>query len=283
MNEISALPANIRDWLSQREELAGIIFLTEYPPVKKAVPLRRITVAVGIAGMETVDYFEASETDPPDESEYCRQARIKLRFSIHVPYTMGGEACHSAFADIIDCLIFDSGLNIESAGCERITEDRNTDAFVLAAYALVKADICPAQSSSNQFPSFLDKTLLCGSHIRDGSLHLNDARRAFLAEPLVTGTYTGTGSASRSINLGFAPAAVAVFAGGFPALTPSGSGYKAYAAFAAGSTGTLGASLTADGFRVTNGSSQEVLSVSPALNESGITYTYAALRPGENS
>ena len=48
MNELSALPANIRDWLSQREELAGIIFLTEYPPVKKAVPLRKVIVAIGL-------------------------------------------------------------------------------------------------------------------------------------------------------------------------------------------------------------------------------------------
>ena len=48
MNEISAMPAAIRDWLAQREELSDMVFYTEYPPVRKAVPLRKVTVAVGI-------------------------------------------------------------------------------------------------------------------------------------------------------------------------------------------------------------------------------------------
>ncbi len=40
MNEISALPSNIVEWLKSRQELAEIRFLTEFPAVKKAVPLK---------------------------------------------------------------------------------------------------------------------------------------------------------------------------------------------------------------------------------------------------
>ena len=61
MSEISALPANIVEWLKTREELDYIRFLTEYPAVKKAVPLKHTTVAVGIGSMEIVDSFTEND------------------------------------------------------------------------------------------------------------------------------------------------------------------------------------------------------------------------------
>ena len=52
MSEISALPSSIVEWLEGREDLDYIKFLTEFPPIKKAVPLKKTTVAVGIKGMK---------------------------------------------------------------------------------------------------------------------------------------------------------------------------------------------------------------------------------------
>ena len=61
MSEISALPSNIVAWLKGRDELSDIRFLTEFPPIKKAVPLRHTTVAVGIGSMEIVYSFTEND------------------------------------------------------------------------------------------------------------------------------------------------------------------------------------------------------------------------------
>ena len=276
MDRISAMPSEIAEWLRGRDELKYIRFLTEFPPVKKAVPLKRITVATGIGGIEIEDTFETSESELTEE--YCRSALITLRFHIHAPYSMGGQACHEAFADIIDCLSFDSGLDIITSGCGSISEDRNTDALVLTAYAKVKATLCPAANTDLVFPSFLDKTLFCGSHINDESIHLNESRQAFLNEPFVSGTYYGTGSSTRSFNVGFSPAAVIVGAGDMPPFVADSKGNKIYSATAVKGGGTMGLSLTAEGFRVTNGTAHLFSGAYPALNEAGTLYTYTVLR-----
>lgn len=280
MSEISALPSNIVEWLKGREELADIRFLTEFPAVKKAVPLKNTIVAVGIESMEIVDSFTENDEGVLVENEYCRQAKIKLRLSIHAPYSSGGEACHDAFTDIIDCLTFDSGLDILSSGCDGIMSDRDTDAFVLSAWAMVNASLCPAASSSVDFPSFITKDLLCGSHINDTSIHLSEEQQTFLNTPFVTGTYFGTGDSSRSISLGFAPSVVIVLARGLPLMHINHSESINYALAAVGcqNGGSLGIELTSSSFKVSNSSSTAVRSCYPRLNELGTTYFYIAFR-----
>lgn len=57
MSTISVLPSQIANWLSEQTRLSGIRFITEYPAVKKEIPLKRVTVAVGIGEMDIVDSF----------------------------------------------------------------------------------------------------------------------------------------------------------------------------------------------------------------------------------
>ncbi len=275
MNEMSAMPSKVAKWLSEREDLSDIIFLTEFPPSKKAVPLKQVTVAVGLERIVINDRFNLPQTG---DDEYCRAAELTLRFSIHAPFLLGGKACHEAFADIIDCLTFDSGLEITESGCDVITADRDTEALVLNAGAVVKTSLCPAQSSDMQFPSFLDKTLLCGSHIRNEEIHLSGKQREFLDEPMITGSYPGSGQAIRNIELGFTPSFVLVFAGGLPLTGQGGSDQLAYSAIAAGGAGSAGLELTQSGFRVKNGASYSAGSCTPLLNEAGISYSYIALK-----
>lgn len=280
MSEISALPASIVEWLKGREELTYIKFLTEYPAIKKAVPLKHTTVAVGIESMEIVDSFTGNDEGVLVENEYCRQAKIKLRLSIHAPYSSGGEACHSAFTDIIDCLTFASGLDILTSGCDSIVSDRDTDAFVLSAWATVNASLCPASSSSLDFPSFISKEHLCASHINDENIHLSAAQQTYLNTPFESGTYFGTGDSSKSISLGFQPSVVIVVARGLPLMYVNHAAGANYALAAVGMRGgeTLGIELTTTGFKVKNSDSDPVRSCYPRLNELGTTYFYVAFR-----
>ncbi len=280
MSEISALPGNIVEWLKEREELRYIRFLTEYPAIKKAVPLKYTTAAVGIESMEIVDSFEENDEGVLVENEYCRQARIKLRLSIHAPYSLGGEACHDAFTDIIDCLTFASGLDILTSGCDGIISDRDTDAFVLSAWATVNASLCPATSTSVKFPSFINKELLCGSHISDEERHLSEEQRSYLSEPFVAGSYFGTGSASRSISLGFEPSVVLVVAKDYPLIYSNhvASENRAYAALGLRGGNSLGIELTKSGFKVFSSESDPIRATLPMLNELGTTFFYLAFR-----
>ena len=280
MSEISALPTNVVEWLKSREELAYIRFLTEFPAIKKAIPLKHTTVAVGIGSMEIVDSFEENDEGVLIENEYCRQAKINLKLSIHAPFSLGGEACHAAFTDIIDCLTFASGLDILTSGCENIVADRDTDAFVLTAWATVNASLCPAQTIDHNFPSFITKELLCGSHMNDISMHLSEKQLDYLNQPFVSGTYFGTGYATRSISLGFRPSVAIVIANQLPLIYVNhlAPWNRAFAAVAIGDGTSLGIELTNNGFKVRNTEDEVVRSCSPFLNEMGTTYFYIAFK-----
>lgn len=278
MSEISALPSNIVEWLKGREELSEIKFLTEFPAIKKAVPLKNTTVAVGIESMEIVDSFTENDEGVLVENEYCRQAKIRLRLSIHAPYSYGGEACHDAFTDIIDCLTFASGLDILSSGCNGIVSDRDTDAFVLSAWATVNASLCPATSSSLDFPSFISKELLCGTHITDEAIHLSQSQQEYLEAPFKTGSYFGTGSSTETVSLGFSPKIVIVAGAGMPLIYYNTSDSKYYTASAVGSASgaSLGLELTSTGFKVKN--NVTVKNCTSLLNDLGKTYFFVAFR-----
>lgn len=280
MSEISALPSNIVTWLKEREELDYIRFLTEFPAIKKAIPLKHITVAVGIGSMEIVDSFEENDEGVLVENEYCRQAKINIKLSIHAPFSLGGEACHAAFTDIIDCLTFASGLDILNSGCENIIADRDTDAFVLTAWATVNASLCPAQTSSMDFPSFISKDLLCGSHINDTDVHLSEKQKEYLDQPFVSGTYFGTGDATRSISLGFRPSVAIVVGNQLPLIYVNhlAPWNRALAAVAIGDGSSLGIELTNNGFKVRNTENETARSCNPFLNELGTTYFYLAFK-----
>ena len=124
MSTISVLPSQIANWLSEQTRLSGIRFITEYPAVKKEIPLKRVTVAVGIGKMEIVDSFTANDEGVLVKNEYCRLANIKVKLAIHVPYSKGGATCHDVLTTIIDCLTFDTDLNVVESGCSGIKADR---------------------------------------------------------------------------------------------------------------------------------------------------------------
>ena len=140
--------------------MEDIKFFVEYPPVNKAVPLRRSIVAVGIDNIEIVDKFVANDDGVLERQEYCRLAKIKANLSICVPFSMGGQTCHDIFTRIANALTFRTNLNILESGCVEIKSDRDTDALVMNGWFLMEADFCPAQSTDENFASFLDKELL---------------------------------------------------------------------------------------------------------------------------
>ena len=279
-DSISAMPKEIADWLNAQTDIfSDILFVTEFPPVPKATPLHRTIVSVGLDSVSITDYFTENSEGVLVPNEYCRLANIRIRFSVYVPYSSGGTACHEAFTRVADCLNFKSDLNLKESGCGTITADRETDAFVMKSWVDIEAQFCPAESSAVQYESFLPKTFFCGSHLNDSSIHVTQEDKEKWNTAITTGSYFGTDAASRSFDLGFTPSAVIVAPSALPMVYTDTAGLSyclCGMATAAGSS--AGLEITESGFRIIQGTSQNYANTYSKLNKLNVDYSYVALK-----
>ncbi len=279
-SSISAMPQSIVTWLKKVSDLKDITFMTEYPPQAKAVPLRNSIVSVGLAEVKITDLFHENENGELIRDEYCRQADIHIVLGIHVPDALGGSTCHEVFSKIVDYLTFSTDLNIISSTCGHVTSDRNTESLVMDADIHIGAEFCPADETGINFESFASKTFFCKSHMTDTDLHIRSGERELWTNPCSIGTYIGTGSASRTINIGFQPRFIFAFAmGAAPyAIDFENTVGKLYFGYSISDSGSSAIECTTNGFRVHNGTSYKAGNVYPVLNETGITYVYYAVK-----
>lgn len=274
------MPKEIADWLSEQTEVFGDIrFLTEFPAMPKATPLRQTIVSVGLESIKITDYFTENDYGELVPSEYCRHADIKIRFSVYVPYSSGGTACHEAFTKIVDCLNFKSDLNLKESGCDAINADRDTDAFVMKSWVIIEAKFCPAESSSIQYESFLPKTFFCGSHINDDSIHVTQQDKDSWGEKPVTGIYFGTGNGDQTITLGFKPSFVFACICFYPMISTDSDGNSyCYAGMATPDYSSTGIRITSNGFKVSQSSSTSYNNTVVQLNKLSADYSYIAFK-----
>ncbi len=277
MDSIVALPGRIVEWLSEKEQLSDINFFTDFPPINKAVPLKRAIVAIGIEELKITDKFIENDDGVLERQEYCRTANILMRTSICVPYSYGGDACHDIFTKIIDQLTFNSSLNITESSCEETQSDRDTSALVLKGTFKITADFCPAEEVDNNYFSFSDKEFFCGNHIRNNEIHVTSAEKDKWNEPFSMGAFFGTGATSRSINLGFRPKFLMVFASEYPTVFVDFSLQKSMPYFAVAFDGyaSQGIAINENGFRVFRTNYENSAA---NFNESGTGYCYIAMK-----
>ena len=279
-DSISAMPAEIAGWLSKQTKVFGDIkFLTEYPPRPKATPLKQTIVSVGLENVKISDFFTENNEGELVPEEYCRLAEIKVRFSVYVPYSSGGTACHEAFTKIVDCLNFKSDLNLKESGCDAIEADRDAEAFVMKSWVIVEARFCPESSSAVQYASFMPKTFFCGSHINDSSKHVTAEEKASWGQKPVVGAYFGPGEYEQTIRLGFKPSFVIVCIASMPVFIADGAGkLYSYVGMANQTFSSMGLKVTSTGFKVYHSSSMEYENTVSQLNSLGEDYVYIAFR-----
>lgn len=274
------MPKDIAAWLNEQTEVFGDIkFVTEFPPLPKATPLKNPIISVGLNSVKISDYFVENSDGELVPAEYCRLADIRIRFSVHVPYSMGGTACHDAFTRTVDCLSFKSDLNLVQSGCEAITADRETDAFVMKSWADIQAQFCPAESSEVQYEAFLPKTMFCGSHINNADIHVSPEEKESWNTAITSGSYFGTDATSRSFDLGFKPSAVIVMADSKPLIYDSTDGNSyCLSGIASGTHSSNGLEITDNGFRILQTTSESYANTYVKLNKLNINYGYIVFR-----
>ncbi len=118
---------------------------------------------------------------------------------------------------------------------------------------------------------------LVGGHLEDGTCHLTAAERErYLTGQTACLTYTGDGSAERTVELPFAPAAVLAAAVGVPFVTADPSSpsiVKGYAAAASPTAGaSAGAALSGSTLTVYNDADSVMAESRRKLNAPGVSY-----------
>ncbi len=278
-DSITAMPGEIAKWLSEQDIFEDITFLTEFSPRPKATPLKQTIVSVGIDNVKITDKFYENSDGELVADEYCRQADIKIRLSICVPYSSGGTACHEAFAKIVDCLNFNSDLNLKESGCDAIQADRDTDAFVMKGWVDIIAEFCPAESSDTYYNSFLPKTFFCQTHVKDMSMHITPEEREYWNSAVEIGSYFGTDTPQRTFHLGFKPKAVIVTISTYPAaFLDSTNTMNCFFAIATPYYGSNAIEITESGFTVKQNSSQNLGNTVLKLNKLNMDYCFVAFR-----
>lgn len=101
----------------------------------------------------------------------------------------------------------------------------------------------------------------------------------------ITGTYTGDGTTTRTINLGFSPSVVFIFCTNMKTNTANSTNstrvydaqiYKGYTSYI-NETAEIGA-ITANGFRITHTGGGTSSTVNSHINTNGFVYAYIAYK-----
>ena len=137
-------------------------------------------------------------------------------------------------------------------------------------------EVCAADGASSDAVA-VPKNFFCKTHVTDTDIHITAAEHDYLKTPFVTGTYTGAGSDSCAVSLGFKPKALFIFRNSYhpTEYDSSNAVQKNYIGFTSGSKKTKGITITSTGFSV---SQSEESKAHTLLNSSGVTYCYVAFK-----
>lgn len=119
---------------------------------------------------------------------------------------------------------------------------------------------------------------LVGAHLTDETLHLNSELKNWLTARFASGGYEGNDANPRTIELGFRPTLVLVFALDQPVAYHQSGGNYIFSAVICPEGGTVGSEMTETGFTVYDASVMPPTGIAPKLNSSGTSYRYFAIR-----
>ena len=135
MSVLSDAVEELRLLLARLPALAGMDFCEDYPPAQKPSPLRRVTVAVGLAQAScTPGALGQLVGREEGHALYGEDWAIRIRLQIHAPHHRGGSACRQAFEQIWEALCLEQGLPILAAGCGPVSAIRETESLLLEAW-----------------------------------------------------------------------------------------------------------------------------------------------------
>lgn len=138
----------------------------------------------------------------------------------------------------------------------------------------------PKMADFNSDNQLVDSALQ--EHAQNTALHLAGNQSAWIQQPFASGTYTGNGSATKSVVLGFRPELVVILPQAYGPLELDTTQQMPVIRFAIGADGygSSGLTITINGFTVAQDQDLPLTGLSMvSLNQNNVTYRYFAIRP----
>lgn len=222
----------------------------------------------------TVTLFE------DDNEEFCQKNNITVRMNCYTPVSSSTPYIYSLLEIVADALNDSFGGDMQSFTLGEIEFDSNVNAYKITSYLYFSYEVCAGEGSLNGSLSS-SRTYYCQTHLKDTASHLTAEDRTYLDEPVVTGTYVGTGtSKSASVYLGFMPSALIIFKPDTHPATYKKSAplLSNFCGFASPSGASRGITLYDGGFMAKQFESYATDESNTYLNNEGETYVYIAFR-----
>ena len=119
-------------------------------------------------------------------------------------------------------------------------------------------------------------------HIQSTALHLAGSHSAWIRQPFASGTYAGSGAATKTVTLGFTPALLVILPQTYGPLELDTVQKTPIIRFAIGADGqgSAGLTITSTGFTVAQDQDLPLAGLPMVcLNDSKVTYRYFAIKP----
>ncbi len=215
-----------------------------------------------------------------DTEECCQRTQITVSMNCYAPPGESAIGVCAYAEQVLDRVIAEYAGLMGSYEIGTAVIDDYLKALKIPCKLHFRFEQCPAFNVSGTIiRPYAD--FLCKTHVNDTAVHLSPADRARISAPFVCGTYNGLGPLNTvTISLGFRPLLVYVFALNAPAVKLD-SNYNTLLNFT--DCAVVGLSndyihITAGGFTVTAEDSMHYNTAMRALNESGVTYGYLAVK-----
>ncbi len=133
MGVFDSVVNNILNFLKQDKDLSGIDFVIAFRPIRKANPLLKPLVTVGLSGVEINNQSMGGYLGLVNNNEvYGKSAKVSCLIKIHCPVNLGGEKCIEVFSQICNSLVFKNlEYQIEDISCKDIDHVTNGNCYTL--------------------------------------------------------------------------------------------------------------------------------------------------------
>lgn len=220
---------------------------------------------------ETVTYFDSSD-------EYCQKVSIELLANCFVPLTTSVLSARNVAEIILSSVNDNFADQITGYSIGETDYDDDINAYKIACTLSVEYNLCPGQSTASTALS-TSSTYFCQTHINDTDKHLSETTLDKINNPFTVGTYEGTGfSVYNTIDVGFRPSALFIFAADLPLTSISSSRINSLMGMATQDGTSQGIVLNSSGFSVRQNSSDSTDDQIALINDSGTSYCYIAFK-----
>ena len=132
------LPGSLKTHFQAASGFGNYEFVTEFPAIKRKIPLTKIIVSFGI---DNAKITQPTDEDGASVYDSYHDLETVVKFTIHGARDSGGESLYLAFSKIAGEVLENMSLEVDEISCSEVKYDRNTDSVRLVGKMTVVSTI----------------------------------------------------------------------------------------------------------------------------------------------